>query len=112
MKKIKRYYSKNTKTCMSCGNGHYWCWLATQRVGCASYFTFNDHLNSYQIIAGYGSWFDGDVLLLNNNAIVPRKHPTAIDRLMICLEHVNTPLVCDKCIARFIKKGWLKSESR
>ena len=96
--------------CDSCGNYHYQWWMIShrknisQKIGCASGMIYKDC--GYQILCGYGSGYD-TISFNVISRISARKRPLAIDRLIAKAITGKTPVICDKCMERFIRKKYL-----
>lgn len=101
----KHYQSTGGIKCDSCGNYHYQWWMILQTIGCASYMQLD--FTGYQIVSTYGSAYDTLVFKVVKNRIFFSKHISAIDRLMNKIENGNKPIICDKCMERFIKRKYI-----
>jgi hypothetical protein len=101
---------KGKLKCDSCGNYHWQWWMishrkkTSQKIGCASDMIYRD--GGYQIRCGYGSGYDTTTFSVVSRIAVNR-HPLAIDRLITQVQEGKNPIICDKCIERFIRKKFL-----
>lgn len=107
---MKRNSNAGKYKCSSCGNYHYQWWMishkqkVSQKIGCASYMIYNISENSYQINCSYGSGYDGLRFKIMNNSLLLNKHKSALSRLIKQVQLKKEPIICDKCLQRFIKK--------
>lgn len=101
----KHYQSTGDIKCDSCGNYHYQWWMILQTVGCASYMRLDS--TGYHIVSTYGSAYDTLVFKVVKDRIPFSKHISAIDRLMNKIAKGSKPIICDKCMDRFIKRKYI-----
>jgi hypothetical protein len=119
MMQKRNFYSSSGKIkCSSCGNYHYQWWMIShksklsEKIGCASYMQYDSQTQAYQIISSYGSGYDNLSFEVIGVIEVPGRHLNAIERLILLTQHSVSPVICDKCIARFINKKQINQIER
>lgn len=112
MKKIQYYSSAGKLKCCGCGNWHYQWWMIShqkrdsKKTGCASIMTHNKPDNDYEIISHYGSGYDTSRFKVMRTLFSKDKLSSMtklISQVLVGIE----PLICDKCIKRFIHRKYI-----
>ena len=111
MKRVQ-YSSADKLKCASCGNYHYQWWMVShqkklsKRTGCASVMIYNKEHNYYEIFSHYGSGYDtANFKVLRT--LFSKKKLFSIDKLTQQVNSKKEPIICDKCIKRFIDRKYI-----
>ena len=109
--KKKEHFNVGKIKCSGCGNYHYqWLMISHQKklsrkIGCASYTLYKESEKHYEIVCDYGSGYDASSFKVIDRIFSEKN--ISILRLMQLARKKHTALVCDKCIGRFIRRGYI-----
>lgn len=110
MKKKEHFHVGKLK-CNGCGNYHYQWWMIShqkrlsRKIGCASYTLYKEGEKHYEIICDYGSGYDTSSFKVTDRIFSEKS--ISILRLIQLAGKKHKALVCDKCIERFIRRGYI-----
>lgn len=106
------YSSLGKLKCVSCGNYHYEWWMIShqkklsKKTGCASIMRYNSTENHYEIISYYGSGYDTNSFKVLRT-LFPKTKVYAIDKLIQQVNKGIEPIICDKCVKRFLDREYI-----